>query len=629
MNHRLHRRIAIIIGLCAGAGLVAGVACPAPAPPTPPFVGGNPFPTNPLPTNTNANAGANDNGDTTGPPAPNKNSNSSTNDNSTTGPPRPNANSNSSGNGNSNSNGNTNNNSGPPAAPMFDDLPNLTIPAGQPYRGEPLPLLAGSAPLNWTLQQGPEGLQIDAAQGYLTWENPVPGPSAYTVLVVVSNSLGTDFAAFQLTVEEVFSPTFERLSVSASGAQANLESEDPSVSDNGNRVAFQSAASNLVPSDMPDDIVPDTNSATDIFVVDRSAGTIRRVNLTSAGVQATVPSLRPKISGDGNFVAFQSFADIFATDDNNSTSDIFVVELATGDIELVSRNSDGDVGTGGSVDAAISGDGRLVAFASIAPNLVANDTNGVADIFVRDREAGTTVRASVHSDGTEADFSSSSPAISRDGRYVVFASIATNLVDNDTNGASDLTAGEDIFVHDLQTSETIRVSVSTGGAQSDGRCQRPAIGGADGELIAFVSAATSLVPLQDFDGFDDVYVHNRLTNETSLVSLNEAGNLSGNGASRNPAISSDGLFIAFDSTATDLTSEADNNDALDVFVHALATGKNRLISQNDDGEIGNDESFSPILTANGLIVVMESKAQNFSASDTNMFADIFLRDLSN
>lgn len=621
MKHRSYRRIAIFIGTCAVAGLLTGAACPAPNSGTPQFTGGfgNPFPTNPTPTipNNNSAANTNDNSDV-GPPAPNNNNN----DNGDVGPPRPNNNTNNNTNENS---GNTNDNSSPPAAPELDVLPDLTIPEGEAFRSEPLPLVAGSAPLVWSLQQGPDGLFIDASDGVLIWDNPVPGPSPYTILVVVENDLGDDFAAFQLTVEEVFSPTFERLSVSASGAQGNLESQRPSVSDDGTRVTFESAASNLVPDDMPDDVVPDTNERTDVFLADRTAGTITRLNLSATDAQPDVPSLRPAISGDGAFVAFQSFSDIFASDDDNNTSDIFLVEVATGDITLVSRNTAGDVGSGGSVDASVNRDGTRIAFASAAPNLVDNDTNGMADIFVRDRETGTTVRVSVHTDGTEADFSSSAPVISRDGRWVAFASLATNLVDNDTNGDTDPTDGEDVFLHDLDNGTTIRVSVATSGAQGDARSRRPAIGGSDNELIAFVSEATTLAPLEDFDGLDDVYVHDRTTSVTTLVSFDADNTLSATAASSNPSVSEDGLFIAFESDATNLTETTDDNAARDVFIRDMTAQTNFLISQNDDGVIGDNESFSPKLNADATVLVMESKAENFAASDTNMFSDIFLR----
>jgi Tol biopolymer transport system component len=189
--------------------------------------------------------------------------------------------------------------------------------------------------------------------------------------------------------------------------------------------------------------------------------------------------------------------------------------------------------------------GQFVAFASPASNLVAGDTNGVSDIFVRDRLNNLTERVSVASNGAQADGESISPSISQDGRFIAFVSYATNLVPNDTNNAPD------IFVHDRQTGQTRRVSVSSSGEQANGPSDSPAIS-ADGAFVAFDSFASNLVP-NDTLGERDVFRHRLSNGETIRVSVSSAG-VQGNGPSGGASISSNGQFIAFASRASNLVA---------------------------------------------------------------------------
>ncbi len=159
---------------------------------------------------------------------------------------------------------------------------------------------------------------------------------------------------------------------------------------------------------------------------------------------------------------------------------------------------------------AISADGRYVAFTSLASNLVPGDTNGVQDIFVHDRQTGKTTRVSVDSAGSEVNGISILPAISADGRYVAFTSFASNLVAGDTNGLTD------IFVHDRQTGKTTKVSVDSAGSEANGFSLLPVIS-ADGRFVTFTSFASNLVA-GDRNGVQDVFVHDRQTEETARVS---------------------------------------------------------------------------------------------------------------
>src|SRR5256712_380330 len=222
----------------------------------------------------------------------------------------------------------------------------------------------------------------------------------------------------------------------------------------------------------------------------------------------------------------------------------------------VSVDSHGAQGNGGSFDPAISADGRFVAFDSVASNLVAGDTNAAFDVFVRDRKTGKTRRVSVDSHGAQGNGDSFDPAISADGRFVAFDSVASNLVAGDTNAASD------VFVRDRKTGKTRRVSVASHGTQGNGASFGPSIS-ADGRFVAFTSAASNLVAGDSNEAYD-VFVRVRKTAKPSPASLDSHG-AQGNGESFNPAISADGRFVAFRSSASNLVA-GDTNGAADVFV---------------------------------------------------------------
>src|SRR5437867_6951292 len=277
-----------------------------------------------------------------------------------------------------------------------------------------------------------------------------------------------------------------------------------------------------------------------------AAGTTERVSVASDGTQGNSPSRIPAISADGRVVAFVSSAwNLVPADTNGAYSgdyDVFVYDRQTGTTERVSVASDGTQGNSSSYSPALSADGRFVAVASYATNLVPGDTNAAPDVFVHDRQTGTTERVSVASDVTQGNNGSENPSLSADGRFVAFQSWATNLVPGDTNAAPD------VFVHDRQTGTTERV-----GAGKD-----PALS-ADGRFVAFARWRQA-VPL---GSRWDVFVHDRQTGTDELVSVDSAGNR-GDSSGIHNGISADGRFVAFTSNGN--LVPGDTNGAGDVFV---------------------------------------------------------------
>lgn len=322
-------------------------------------------------------------------------------------------------------------------------------------------------------------------------------------LVVGDTNNGTDFF-----VRDLVAGTTTRISVDSNENQAQYDSDATdyitfaaggvALSQDGRYIAFSTSANNLVPGDT----LPES---TDVFVRDTVAGTTEAISTTSSGAFSTSQfrfATQPDISADGRYVAFTAIGSDLVPGDTNSEPDVFVKDRLTGTTTRVSTDSQGNQGVRTLVSLglavtkpAISADGRYIAFGSSFNNLVPNDTNGVSDIFVKDRLTGTTTRVSVGSGGIQANGSSYDPAISADGRYVTFTSEASNLVENDLLGAPD------VFVHDRLSGTTTRISVNSAGMQAmDGflgtESVLPTISG-DGRFIAFVSNAANLAN----DGF--------------------------------------------------------------------------------------------------------------------------------
>lgn len=401
-------------------------------------------------------------------------------------------------------------------------------------------------------------------------------------------------------------------SVGLNGAVGNNSSNGVATNSDGNVVVFYSDANNLV--------VGDSNQLRDIFLHDRNAGTTERLSVSSSGEQANGPSHAtggsPGVSADGQVVAFYSDATNLVAGDTNAQPDVFVRLRAGNSTERVSVATDGTQGNGPSVNPSISADGRFVAFQSRASNLVSNDTNNAADIFVRDRANNTTERIC---DGTQPNRFSFTPSISADGRFVAFASAATNLVPDDTNSHLD------IFVCDRSTGNIERVSIGNlpggGTVQGDGDSILPAISG-NGLVVGFKSLADNLVP-NDANNVVDVFVRDRTANVTERISVSIIDG-DANDFSFPPSLNNDGRFVGFGSFATNLVP-SDGNVTSDVFVRDRQIGFTKQADVNDQGQEANGGTpdVVPALSGDGKQIGFVSFATNLVRIDSNQVADVY------
>lgn len=361
----------------------------------------------------------------------------------------------------------------------------------------------------------------------------------------------------------------------------------------------------------------DVNATGDVFIRDQQTKAVTLVSASLNGRPAGAPSDHPSASADGRYVAFRSWAANLVTGDSNQAPDIFVRDTQTATTIRASVANDGSQANNTSDTPSISTNGRYVAFASIASNLAAGDSNGDWDVFVRDLQANTTRLVSVaRASGVTGNGQSAWPAISADGRYVAFRSTASNLVTGDTNTKAD------IFVRDMTTNTTTRVSVTNTGAESNGTSNTPAING-DGRYVAFDSTASNLVT-GDTNGKGDVFVRDRTANTTTRVSI--AGTATqADGRSDSPALSADGRFVAFESRATNLVA-GDSNAAADVFVRDRTTNATRRVSTTALQDQANGPSGGvPSVSGDGRYVAFQSGATNLSGGDSNARDDVYTR----
>ena len=393
-----------------------------------------------------------------------------------------------------------------------------------------------------------------------------------------------------------------RISVSSGGEQVNGYSRSADISADGRFIVFRSDASSLV--------AGDTNGGEDIFLRDRLLGETTRISVSSSGAQADGGSYYPSISNDGRYIAFNSDAPDLVSGDTNGFIDIFVRDRQTGTTTRVSIGPGGQQANNNSDSyTAISGDGRYIAFNSDATNLVDGDGNAVSDVFVHDRQTGITERVSVNSDEVPGNAVSQDPAISTDGRFVSFTSWADNLVAGDTNNSID------IFVRDRLLGITTRVSVNSSGVQVDRAAMQSAISG-DGRYVVFSTEATNLLD-EEVLGYPHVYVHDRQTGKTTLASIDMAG-YQMVGWSEVPDISADGRYITFE-----FDDRGDGLPYRAIYLHDRLTQETTRIS----GSVLDDSSLNPSISADGHFVAFTSFSSRLISGDTNGVPDIYLREL--
>jgi uncharacterized repeat protein (TIGR01451 family) len=455
---------------------------------------------------------------------------------------------------------------------------------------------------------------------------PVPRPSGRAMFAVAALALAALVGpASALASHGITAP----ISVDPAGAIGNDSSvagdhlgDYGDMTPDGRFVVFASLASNLVPGD--------TNGVGDVFVRDRRTAVTERVSLGLKGAEGNGDSnfagfsTAPSISDDGRYVAFKSDASNLVRGDRNGVTDVFVRDRVAGMTERISVDSAGNEAPGGGDDPSISPDGRYVAFETSG-----FDGDFAQDIYLRDRTAGTTTRISVSHDGSEVFGTSEDPAVAN-GPVVAFSSNASNLV------ADDGDSNVDVFVRDLSgaTPVTERVSVSSDEqpANEFSSSREPAIS-ADGRYVAFSSDAMNFTATPQTQLFSDVFVRDRQAGTTALASANASGG-EADGQSEDPELSNDGRFVAFASFASDLvagTSDPDGTLVRDAFVRDRTSGSTELVSvaSNDadatrDG-FPDDVGAGPI-SADGLVTLLGTQADNLFAGDDNLRNDVYIRD---
>jgi Tol biopolymer transport system component len=374
----------------------------------------------------------------------------------------------------------------------------------------------------------------------------------------------------------------------------------------------------------------DTDRVRDVYVKDLNTGNVTLVSVASNGRKGDDRSYEPRISGNGRFVAFTSEADNLVRGDTHGTGvpDAYLHDLVTGRTVRVSVSSAGAQTAPGSGSFAegVSGNGRFVVFDSDAPNLVTGDTNGASDVFVRDLRTKTTRRVDVTSVGMQSA-GASGGSISGNGRFVAFISDAPDLVSGDTNAVSD------VFVRDRRLHVTRRVSISTAGVQGDGASGgTPQFGTAAAGGFEISATGRFVVFLSaasdlvggDGNGFTDVFVRDRHLHTTSRVNVNNHGKQANGDCVDNPSISADGHVVAFESEATNLVP-GDTLGQIDVFVRQRAAGRTIRASVSSAGVQANQGGVVPSMAASGRVVAFQSSATNLVRHDVNTNSDIFAR----
>jgi hypothetical protein len=404
-----------------------------------------------------------------------------------------------------------------------------------------------------------------------------------------------------------------RASVSSSGTPAVGVIQAGSLSANGRYVVFSSMATNLVAG----------VSGLQVYRHDRATGVTALVSASKTGTPSTAGGFAASVSADGRFVAFASGGNDFVNGDANNAIDIFLRDMVAGTTAIVSATQTGAPADLGAIANSVAGkreisdDGRFVAFASTATNLVLTPNHGKSQVYVKDMLTGLVTRASVDATNVAGNDNSSAPALSGNGRVVAFLSQAANLSSLSTSHTTQL------FARDLEAGTTVLESVTTAGAPVLQEAVTMAALSFDGRFLAFESRAQ--LDARDKDiGTLDVFLRDRALHTTVLASLSS---LAAAGAhSRGPSISADGRWVGFQSLDDKLVT-GDANGLQDVFVYDRTTEAVTLVSQNDAGQQVNAASSSASVSSDGRFVVLMSSASNLVMSPTSVGQQLYVRDL--
>ena len=367
-------------------------------------------------------------------------------------------------------------------------------------------------------------------------------------------------------------------------------------------------------------LVPgDVNGQFDVFVKNLASGAVTLVSTSSTGVSGDAISGGPySFSPDNAKLAFESAATNLVAGDTNGVFDVFIKDLTTGATTLLSINALGVEGNGRSLAPVFSPDGTKLAFISAASNLVAGDTNQAQDVFIKDLVTGAVTRVSTDASGHQVNGNASSVLFSPDGSKVAITT-AADMVPGDING------GSDVYLKDLVTGAVTRVSTDPAGTAGNG------VGGAfatafspDGSKVLFFSANSDLVP-NDTNGSLDVFIKDLTTGVITRVSTDASG-AQGNGQSVRGFFSPDGKEVMFSTSAANIAPGASDANS-QVVLKDLATGAITLVSTNVSGTIGNSGTGADQFSPGGGQVLIESAASNFVPGDTNGANDLFLKTL--
>lgn len=422
------------------------------------------------------------------------------------------------------------------------------------------------------------------------------------------------FAAFVETPSALaVSGDLTLVSTSDAGTKGDRLSIRASLSADGTKVAFESAATNLDPAD--------TDVLQDVYVKDLLTGEITLASTADDGTKGNLDSERASLSADGTKVAFASFASNLDPADTDSFQDIYVKDLQSGDITLVSTADDGTKGidsSGFRAPPSLSADGTKVAFDSSATNLDPADTDTVQDVYVKDIQSGDITLVSSSDTGAKGNDSSFEAVLSADLTKVAFRSRATNL------DPADADVLDDVYVKDLFNGDITLASTSDDGTKGNDTSISASLS-ADGTKVAFRSRATNLDPA-DADTLEDIYVKDLSTGDITLASTSDTG-IKGNLGSELPSLSEDGTKVAFQSFARTLDPGDDTDLVEDLYVKDLSTGDITLASTSDTGTKGNDTSVRAALSADGTKVAFDSHATNLDPGDTDGLEDVYLKEL--